>query len=187
MGSLTALPLPHPNPFPTHTQIYPSLMKGQYKATRFHLLRESSLAWSPFESYLQSRSSLPVITNVLPGCSLNHLMLLTQILTRVELQTLCSGPAAWIHCVLTLLILGFHPDSCAFRIIISLAHTTAEHMLTRPPLPPEGPYLKGLCPGHPWDLMAKFISVCFLLLLMSLTFSPEFQASELLPWSTFEL
>lgn len=27
-------------------------------------------------------------------------------------NTLCLEPAAWIHCVLTLRILGFHPDSC---------------------------------------------------------------------------
>lgn len=97
-----------------------SLMRGQHKTTGLHLLLTDSWLASfqvksqsphslPTRTY--SRSSLPLITSALApslACySQIHLLLLAQILPKLELQTLSDQS----HCVLTPLILGFHPDS----------------------------------------------------------------------------
>lgn len=93
-------------PPPTHTHTHPSLIKGQCKATTFHLLRESSLAWSPFESYPKVKVK-PPCNYQYPGMLFTESSLApsTDTPKAGTANTPCSEPAAWIHRVLTLLIL----------------------------------------------------------------------------------
>lgn len=123
--SLSQLTLP--NPSLPHT----SLMRGQYKATSLHLLREKQPGPLSLESHSQS-SLVHIISSVLGSnlaCHLgNHLLLLDQILPRLELQTFSTQshlPEAivssfcpfWLLCMPTL------------SNIMLLAQTAAQHIL----------------------------------------------------------
>ena len=123
---------PNSTPSPPYT----SLMRGQHKTTRLHLLREraawyqalvksQSLQLPPART--RSRSSLPIIITILnhslPGYLENHLLLLPHILPTLEQQTVFAQSQLSKGIVSSLPILGFHPDSCTQPHSVPPCHT----------------------------------------------------------------